>query len=70
MADKENPNCFIWSMVMYGYETWTMNEREEKYLERFEVLLCKRVEGIKCTEKKDPDVVEKTKEGRSLNENA
>jgi hypothetical protein len=29
--------CYIWSMVLYGAETWTLRAADQKYLEGFEM---------------------------------
>jgi hypothetical protein len=29
--------CYIWSMVLCGAETWTLQKVEQKYLESFEM---------------------------------
>jgi len=33
---KKLVKCYIWSMALYGAETWTLREADQKYLERFE----------------------------------
>ena len=32
---KKLVKCFIWSMVLYGAETWTLRAADQKYLESF-----------------------------------
>ena len=34
---KKLVNCYIWSMALYGAETWTLRAADQKYLE---VLKC------------------------------
>jgi hypothetical protein len=29
--------CYIWSIALYGAETWTLRKVEQKYLESFEL---------------------------------
>jgi hypothetical protein len=29
--------CYIWSIVLYGAETWTLQKVDQKYLENFEM---------------------------------
>ena len=29
--------CYIWSMALYGAETWTLRAADQKYLESFEM---------------------------------
>jgi hypothetical protein len=32
---KKLVKCYIWSMVLYGAETWTLRAADRKYLESF-----------------------------------
>ena len=34
---KKLVKCYIWSMALYGAETWTLRAADQKYLERFEM---------------------------------
>ena len=34
---KKLIKCYIWSMVLYGAETWTLRVADQKYLESFEM---------------------------------
>jgi len=34
---KKLIKCYIWSMGLYGAETWTLRATDQKYLERFEM---------------------------------
>jgi len=36
---KKLVKCYIWSMALYGAETWTLRAADQKYLESFEILL-------------------------------
>ena len=36
---KKLVKCYIWSMALYGAETWTLRATDQKYLESFEILL-------------------------------
>ena len=29
--------CYVWSIVLYGSETWILSQSERKYLESFEI---------------------------------
>jgi hypothetical protein len=33
---KKLVKCYIWSIALYGAETWTLRKVSQKYLERFE----------------------------------
>jgi hypothetical protein len=37
--------CYIWSIALYGAETWTLRKLNQKYLESFE-MWCWRIEKI------------------------
>jgi hypothetical protein len=41
---KELLKCYIWSTVLYGAETWTIREADQKHLE---ILKCGAREGWK-----------------------
>jgi len=34
---KKLVTCYIWSIALYGVETWTPRKVDQKYLECFEV---------------------------------
>ena len=34
---KKLVRCYVWSIVLYGSETWTLRKFERKYLESFEM---------------------------------
>jgi ppGpp synthetase/RelA/SpoT-type nucleotidyltranferase len=36
--------CYIWSTVLYGDESWTLQEADQKYLESFEMRCWRRME--------------------------
>jgi len=38
--------CYIWSMAVYGAETWTLRAADQKYLENFEMWCWRRMEKI------------------------
>jgi hypothetical protein len=38
--------CYIWSIALYGAETWTLRKLDQKYLERFEMWCWRRMEKI------------------------
>ena len=53
--EKELPKrlvkCFVWSLVLYGAETWTLRRNEQKRLETFEMWIWRRMELVKWTDK-------------------
>jgi hypothetical protein len=43
---KKLVKCYIWSMTLYGAETWTLRAADQKYLESFEMWCWRRMEKI------------------------
>ena len=41
---KKLVKCYIWSMALYGAETWTLWAADQKYLESFEMWCWRRME--------------------------
>jgi hypothetical protein len=48
---KKMVRCYVWSIALYGSETWTIRKLECKYLESFEIWCWRRMEKIKWPEK-------------------
>ena len=49
---KRLVKCFVWSVVLYGAETWTLRRNEEKQVGEFEMWVWRRMECVKWTDKK------------------
>jgi len=43
---KKLVKCYIWSIVLYGAETWTLRAVDQKHLESFEMWCWRRMEKI------------------------
>jgi hypothetical protein len=41
---KKLDKSYIWSVALYGAETWTLREVDQKYLESFEMWCWRRME--------------------------
>ena len=41
--------CYVWSMALYGTETWTLLATDQKRLESFEMCCWRRMEKISWT---------------------
>jgi len=39
---KKLVKCYIWSIALYGAETWTLREVDQKHLESFEMWCWRR----------------------------
>ena len=58
--------CFVWSVVLYGAEAWTLRRNEQKQLEAFEMWVWRRMERVKWTDKiKNSIVLERVGEGKN-----
>ena len=59
--------CYIWSIALYGAETWTLRAVDQKHLESFEMWCWKRVEKISWTDHVgNEEVVIRVKEQRNI----
>jgi hypothetical protein len=47
---KELLKCYIWSMALYGAETWTLRAADQKHVESFEMWCWRRMEKISWTD--------------------
>jgi len=47
---KKLVKCYIWSMALYGAETWTLRAVDQKYLEGFEMWCWRRMKKISWTD--------------------
>jgi hypothetical protein len=47
---KKLVKCYIWSIALYGAETWTLRAVDQKHLESFEMWCSRRMEKISWTE--------------------
>jgi hypothetical protein len=47
---KKLVKCYIWSIALYGAETWALRVLDQKYLESFEIWCWRRMEKISYTE--------------------
>jgi hypothetical protein len=49
---------YIWSIALYGAETWTLRAVDQKHLESFEMWCWRRMENISWTDHvRDKDVL-------------
>ena len=44
---KSLVKCFVWSVVLYGAETWTLRRNEQRQLEAFELWVWSMLKGDK-----------------------
>ncbi|KAJ4431959.1 hypothetical protein ANN_20568 [Periplaneta americana] len=64
---KRLVKCFVWSVTLYGAETWTLGPSEEKRLEAFEMWIWRRMERVKWTDRiRNEAVLERVDEERMM----
>jgi hypothetical protein len=64
---KKLVKCYIWSVALYGAETWTLWKAEQKYLESFEMWWWRRMEKISWTDSvRNEEVLHRVKEKRNI----
>jgi hypothetical protein len=64
---KKLVKCYIWSIALYGAETWTLRKIDQKYLESFEMWCWRRMENISWTDRVgNEEVLQRVKEERNV----
>jgi len=64
---KKLVKCYIWSMALYGAETWTLRAAYQKYLGSFEMWCWRRMEKIIWTDHvKNEEVLLRVNEQRNI----
>jgi hypothetical protein len=59
--------CYIWSIAVYGAETWTLRAVDQKQLESFEMWCWRRMEKASWTDHvRNEDVLLRVKEQRNI----
>ena len=59
--------CYIWSIALYGAETWTLLAVDQKHLESFEMWCWRRTEKISWTDRvRNEEVLLRVKEQRNI----
>ena len=59
--------CFVWSVVLYAADTWTLRWNEQNQLEVFEMWVWRRMERVQWTDGiKNAVVLERVGEGRIM----
>jgi len=54
---KKLAKCYVWSIALYGAETWTFRAVDQKHLESFEMWCWRRMEKIIWTDHVRNEVV-------------
>jgi hypothetical protein len=64
---KKLVKCYIWSIALYGAETWTLRKADQKYPESFEMWCWRRLEKISWTDRvRNEEVLNRVKEERNI----
>jgi hypothetical protein len=64
---KKLVKCYIWSIALYGAETWTLRKVDQKYLESFEMWCWRRMEKISWTDRvRNEEVLHGVKKERNI----
>jgi len=64
---KKLVKCYIWSIALYGAETWTLRAVDHKHLESFEMWCWRRMEKICWTDYvRNEEVLLRVKEQRNI----
>jgi hypothetical protein len=64
---KKLVKCYIWSMALYGAETWTLRTIDQKHLGSFEMWCWRRMEKISWTDHvRKEEVLLRVKEQRNI----
>ena len=64
---KKLLKCYVWSIALYGAETWTLRAMDQKHLESFEMWCWRRMEKISWTDHvRNEEVLLRVKEQRNI----
>jgi len=64
---KKLVKCYVWSIALYGAETWTLRAVDQKHLESFEMLCWRRMENISWIDHvRNEEVLLRVKEQRNI----
>jgi hypothetical protein len=59
--------CYTWSIALYGAETWAFRKVDLKYLERFKMWCCRRMEKMRWSDRvKNDEVLRRVKKDRNI----
>jgi hypothetical protein len=64
---KKLVKCYVWSIALYGAETWTLRAVDQKQLESFEMWCWRKMEKVSWTDHvRNEDVLLRVKEQRNI----
>jgi hypothetical protein len=60
---KKLVKCYVWSIALYGAETWTLRVMDQKHVESFEMWCWRKMEKISWSDHvRNEDVLLRVKE--------
>ena len=64
---KKLVKCYIWSIALYGAETWTLRAVDQKHMESFEMWCWRRMEKISWTDHvRNEEILLRVKQQRNI----
>jgi hypothetical protein len=64
---KKLVKCYVWSIALYGAETWTLQAINQKHLKSFKMWRWRRMEKLSWTDHvRNEDVLLRVKEQRNI----
>jgi hypothetical protein len=65
--EEEAMKCYIWSIALYGAETWTLRAVDQEHLESFEMECWRKMKNISWTDHvRNEEVLLRVKEQRNI----
>ena len=64
---KKLVKCYVWSIALYGAETWTLRTVDQKHLDSFEMWCWRRMKKTSWTDHvRNEDILLRVKEQRNI----
>jgi hypothetical protein len=64
---KKLVKCYVWSIALYGAETWTLRAVDRRHLESFEMWCWRGMEKISCTDHvRNEEILLRVREQRNI----
>jgi hypothetical protein len=64
---KKLVKCYIWRIALYGVDTWTLRNVDQKYQASIEIWCWRRMEKISWTDRvRNEEVLQRVKEERNI----